>query len=61
MAELFDSLSAAPDLRTFVQYSIAFCSRHEAASDISGMFLSPIFPDECVKFGDPLLSRSPDI
>ena len=34
MAELFDPLPAAPVLRTFVQFLIAFCSRPELDSDI---------------------------
>ena len=34
MAELFNSLPAAPELRTFVKYLTAFCSRLVAASDV---------------------------
>ena len=46
-------MSAAPVLRTFVQYLIAFCSRPETASDfISGKY---------VKFRDPGLNRSREI
>ena len=48
-----DSLPAAPVLRTFVQYLIAFGSRQEAASDvISGMFVRLIVTDRCVQFCD---------
>ena len=50
---------AAPILRTFVQYLIAFCSRPEAASDvISGRFVRPIVPDKYIKFGYPRLNNS---
>ena len=34
VADLLDSLPAAPVLRTFVQYLIALCSRLEAACDV---------------------------
>ena len=62
VAELFHSLPAAPNLRTFVQYLIAFCSQHETASDvISGKFVKPIVPEKCAKFPDPCLNRSQEI
>ena len=31
--ELYDSILAGPNLRTFMQYSITLCSRSEPASD----------------------------
>ena len=53
MAELLDYLVA------FVQYLIAFCSRSEVASDVvSGTFVGPAMPDDCVKFGDSRLNFS---
>ena len=54
---------AGPVLRiTFVQYLIAFNSRPEVTSDvISGGFLEPVFPDNCVKFGDLCLNHSREI
>ena len=56
VAELFDSLPAAPVLRTFVQYLIALISRPAAASNvILGCFVGTIAPDKCVKFRDPRL------
>ena len=62
MVDLFDSLLAAPALRTFVQYLIAFCSQPEAATDvISGNFVWPIVPDKCVKFCDARLNNSGEI
>ena len=54
MVELFDSLPAARVLRTFEQYSIAFCSRSEAASNvISVTFMRLIVSDKSVKGRDP--------
>ena len=62
MAELFDSLSFVPVLRTFVRYLIAFCSRPEEASDvISGVVVDPTSLDIHVKFGDSWSNRSQDI
>ena len=64
MAE-FDSLPAAPVLRTCVQYLIAVCSRPEAAIGlVSGRFLGLIQivpPDKRVKFRDPRLKYSGEI
>ena len=61
MAKLFDSLLAAPVLRTFVQYLIAFCSRLQAAYDvISGVFVRPIVPDKSIQFRDPRLEHRPE-
>ena len=52
MAELFDSLSAAPVLRTFVKYLTAFCSRLEATSDvISCSAVEHVGMDVRTKFG----------
>ena len=50
-------LAAAPVLRTFVQYFIAFCNRPESA----GMFVRPIAPDKPVQFGDSRSNDSRDI
>ena len=62
VAELFDSLAAAPVLHTFVQYLIASCSRLEAASDVmSGRFLGLTVPQNDVKFRDSRLNRSEEI
>ena len=62
MAELLDSLPAGPVLRTCMQYSIAFCSRLEAASDVkSDKFGQLIVSDQVVKFPDPCLNCSPEI
>ena len=56
------SMPAAPVLRTFLQYSFAFCSRPEVANDVmSGRFVRLVDPDQCVKFRDPRLHRSPEI
>ena len=45
VADLFDSLSAAPVLRKFVQYLIAFSSRRETAIGVlSGRFVGPFVP-----------------
>ena len=49
VAELFDSVSA---LCTFMQYSITFCSRPEAASEVMS-FVSHTVYDIAVKFCDP--------
>ena len=47
MTELFDSLLAAPVLRTFVQYLIAFCSRPKTAGDVvSRQFVKLIVADK---------------
>ena len=49
-------------LRTFVQYSVAFCSRPETASDVmSGKFVGPTVHDKCVKFRDSRSDHSRDI
>ena len=62
MAELLDSLPAAPVLRTFVEYLFAFCSRLEAASDvISGIYMRLTIPDKCVQFRDPHLNSPGEI
>ena len=62
VTELFHSLLAGPVLRTFVQYSIAFCTRQEAANDVmSGLFVRLIVPNKIVKFRDPCLNRSREI
>ena len=55
VTELFDCLPAGPALRTFVQYSVAFCTEPEAAIDvISGASVRLIVPDNnAVKFCDP--------
>ena len=62
MAELLESLPAAPILRTFVQYLISFCSQQEVAADvIPSSFVRFVVLDECVKFGDPHLKRFREI
>ena len=62
MVELFNCLPAAPVLCTFVQYSIAFCSRPEVDSDvISGMVVDYFGMDVRVKFGDSRSNISRDI
>ena len=49
-------------MRTIVQCLITFCSRPEAASDISsGTFVGTVVPDKRVKFHDPSLNRSREI
>ena len=54
MAEFLDSLPAAPALHTFV-YLLAFCNRHEAASDvISSVALEWVGMDVPLKFGDSM-------
>ena len=58
LTELFESVLAAPVLRTFVQYLIAFCSRPKGPGDvISGRSVELIN----VKFRDPRLSCSGEI
>ena len=48
--------------RTFVRYLIAFCNRPEAANDVvSGMFVRPLFRDQCVKFRDHRLNLSEEM
>ena len=55
-------MPTAPVLRTFVQYFIAFCSRPEAASDMSsGRFVRLAVVDKCVNFHDPHLNCSREI
>ena len=45
-----------------MQYLIEFCSRLEAASEvISNNCTKPIISNECVKFIDSRLNRSPEI
>ena len=62
MAELLDSLLAAPILHTFVQYLIAFYSRSEAASDVTFVrFVGPIAYEKRVKFRYPGLNCSREI
>ena len=62
MAELFDSLVAALVLRTFVQYITAFCSRLEAANNItSSRFVGLNVPDKRLEFHDPHLNHSLEI
>ena len=62
MAESFNSLLAAPVLRTFVHYLISFCSRPETACDvIFDKFVRLTVPSECVKFRDPRSNRSGEI
>ena len=62
VTELCASVPAAPVLRTFVQYLIAFCSQPEAAGDvIFGRVVRVVVPDKCVKFCDPRLKCSPEI
>ena len=62
VVELLDSLPAAPILRNFVQYSLAFCSRQEAASGvISGVAVVRTGTDVHVKFRDSRPNRSRDI
>ena len=47
----YSTLAAGLILRTFVQYSVAFCSRLEAAKDvISGGFMKLIVSDKAAKF-----------
>ena len=42
-----------------MQYSNAFCSRLETASDVmSSTFVGPVVPNERVKFRDPRFNRS---
>ena len=54
--------AAGPVLRTFMQYSTAFCSRLEAANDrMSGLFVGLIVPDTAVKFRDAGLKFSREI
>ena len=60
MADVF-TLRPDPFFALFT-YLIAFCSRPEAASEvISSKFVGLTVADKCVKFGDPRLSRSPEI
>ena len=62
VAELIDSLLAGPILRTVVQYSITFCSRLEADSEVlPGTFMWVIVPDKAVRFHVPCLNRSREI
>ena len=63
MAELFDYLTDRTRFtHHFVQHLIVFCSRPEATSDvISGGFVGPVVPDNCMKFGDPRLNLSLEI
>ena len=57
VAELFDPLPAV--LCTFMQYSIAFCSPQEAASDvISGVAIDDNGMDDPVKCGYSRSNRS---
>ena len=49
---------AGPVLRTFVWYSVAFCSRPEAANDVFGRFMRQIVFNKCVKVRDPCFNRS---
>ena len=57
-AELFDCLLAGPVLRTFMQNSVTFLSRVEAASDvISNIFVTHIFLDIAAKLCDPGFSH----
>ena len=61
-ADFFNALPAAPVLRTFVQYLIAFFGRPEAAIDvICGAFVGQIVFDKDVKFRDPCLNRCREI
>ena len=51
MAELFDSLSAARVLRTFVRHLVAFCSRPEGASHVtSGSYMRLTVPISVYNF-----------
>ena len=62
MAELLDCLPAPRVLCTFVQYSIAFCSRPEGATRVMhGRCVRQIVPNKAVKFRDTRLNRSPEI
>ena len=55
-------MPAAPVLRNFVQYLIAFYSRPQTVNDvISIMAVQYVGMDECVKFGDSMSNRSRDI
>ena len=59
VAELLDSLLAGPVLRTFVQYSVAFCSRPKAANDvISGVAVDYVRMNVLVKFINSRSNRS---
>ena len=52
--ELFDCLAAELGLLTFMQCSIAFGSRPEAANDvISRVFVRLVVSDQHVKYRDP--------
>ena len=47
-------MPAGPVLRTSMQYSVAFCNRLEAASDVvSSRIVRPVVPDKAVKFRGP--------
>ena len=60
--ELFNSLPTETVLRTFMHYSITFCSRLEAASDvISGAFMRQHIVHKAVKFVDHWLNSSREI
>ena len=62
IAQLFDSLTTGLVLRTFMQYSVTYCSRSEAASGvISGTFLSHVGPDKVEKFRNHVLNRSREV
>ena len=57
----YSTLQNRPVLCIFVQYSVTFGSRPEAASHvISGVFMGQPIVDKVVKFGDPLLNRFRD-
>ena len=58
LAESFDSARGRV-LCSITKYSVTYCSRPEAASDvISGKFVRPSILNKVVKFGDPRLNRS---
>ena len=58
----YSTLSAGPVLRTFMKYSIAFCSLQEAVINVtSGLFVRMIVPGKTVKFRDRGLNCCRDI
>ena len=61
MTELFDLVPARSVSRTFMQYSIVFCSRLEVANVLSGTFIRLIVTDKAVQFYDIGFNHSQEI
>ena len=62
MAELFDYLAGRTRFTHFLQYLMAFCSRLEAANNVTnGKFVRPIVTGKCAKCADLRLNCSREI